>query len=292
MTKSRPVDISSWNSLSRSERPLPLSGYHPFSPFTHPSPSSEARKGCWKHWLDHRHTSLTSSGVHRALRQQAQLKMVTRAMFPPTQHKHWPARNRNGGTGRRRNQKEEPGRRTWGPSLFFLLILSPFLLLFLFCRCDESLAMMLAGPFRFCFFHLKILAWERRNLALFYLFIFVFVCFFLWVCWRSLCDACRSFISFFLLSGSDGDLTKGAEKPRSFCYFPPLFVEAMKIHLNACMSLIVSLLLRGVFWCLFIGEGELFLEVETRFSLTWSDLGMSRMWKFARSFFQTLILHG
>lgn len=82
---------------------------------------------------------------------------------------------------------------------------------------------------------------------------------------------------FFLLSGSDGDLTKGAEKPRSFCYFPPLFVEAMKIHLNACMSLIVSLLLRGVFWCLFIGEGELFLEVETRFSLTWSDLGMSRM---------------
>lgn len=126
MTKSRPVDISSWNSLSRSERPLPLSSYHPFSPFTHPSPSSEARKGCWKHWLDHRHTSLTSSGVHRALRQQAQLKMVTRAMFPPTQHKHWPARNRNGGTGRRRNQKEEPGRRTWGPSLFFLLILSPF----------------------------------------------------------------------------------------------------------------------------------------------------------------------
>lgn len=121
MTKSRPVDISSWNSLSRSERPLPLSSYHPFSPFTHPSPSSEARKGCWKHWLDHRHTSLTSSGVHRALRQQAQLKMVTRAMFPPTQHKHWPARNRNGGTGRRRNQWRNQGGGREDPRSFFYL---------------------------------------------------------------------------------------------------------------------------------------------------------------------------
>lgn len=128
MTKSRPVDTSSWNSLTRSERPLPLARYHPFSPFTHPSPSSQARKGCWKHWLDHRHTPLTSSGVHRALRQQAQLKIVTRAMFPPTtqtlaseeqerrgwrrrNHKKEPGRRRNQGEGgtRGRNQREEPG---------------------------------------------------------------------------------------------------------------------------------------------------------------------------------------